>query len=169
MRKYFIWALALPDKLVLNAATLGPIGFKTKAPGTLGSIVGIFWYIVAFHHLAPFEYLLLLLLSAYVSMAICDQAEIRMKMRDPGVIILDEFVAIPFCFIGLFDPAQYGITLLWPWLLAGFLLFRFFDILKPLGINKLQKMEGGVGVVADDLGAALITCAMLHGIAMYVA
>ena len=43
----------------------------------------------------------------------------------------------------------------WAYMLAGFVLFRFFDILKPLGINKLQRYPGGLGVVLDDLAAAL--------------
>ena len=45
---------------------------------------------------------------------------------------------------------------------AGFLLFRFYDILKPLGIARLQTLPGGWGVVADDVAAALAACATLH-------
>ena len=47
-------------------------------------------------------------------------------------------------------------------LLAGFGLFRYYDIRKPLGISRLQHFPGGWGVVADDLGAALATAATLH-------
>lgn len=47
-------------------------------------------------------------------------------------------------------------------LLAGFALFRFFDIAKPWGIARLQRLPGGWGVVVDDLAAALATCATLH-------
>ena len=43
----------------------------------------------------------------------------------------------------------------WPWIVGLFLAFRVFDVLKPLGINKLQDLPGGVGVVADDLLAGL--------------
>ena len=50
----------------------------------------------------------------------------------------------------------------WALLLAGFAFFRFFDILKPLGIARLQHLSGGWGVVADDVGAALAACASLH-------
>jgi phosphatidylglycerophosphatase A len=49
-------------------------------------------------------------------------------------------------------------------LLAGFGLFRLFDILKPFGISRLQSLPGGWGVVADDLAAALAACATLHGV-----
>jgi len=51
-----------------------------------------------------------------------------------------------------------------PWLVyvAAFGLFRLFDILKPFGIAKLQDLEGGWGVVMDDVAAALVTCAVMH-------
>jgi phosphatidylglycerophosphatase A len=49
-------------------------------------------------------------------------------------------------------------------LLVGFAVFRCFDILKPLGIRKLQDLPGGWGVVLDDVAAALATCATLHGL-----
>jgi phosphatidylglycerophosphatase A len=51
----------------------------------------------------------------------------------------------------------------WAALGAGFALFRFFDIVKPLGIKRLQHLPGGWGVVVDDVVAALAACATLHG------
>ena len=48
---------------------------------------------------------------------------------------------------------------------AAFCIFRFFDILKPLGINRIQRLPGGLGVVADDVAAALATCVVLNVIA----
>ena len=79
------------------------------------------------------------------------------------MIVLDEFVAVPLVFFGLGGTngliAYYGG---WPILLLGFGLFRFFDILKPLGISRLQNLHGGVGCVADDLAAALASCICLH-------
>ncbi|WOO40586.1 phosphatidylglycerophosphatase A [Rubellicoccus peritrichatus] len=156
------WTTVLPSPLVINLATLGPLGFWGKAPGTVGSVAGILWYTAAFHFLNPVGYVLLLAASIYFAVAICGEAEVRMFKRDPGEVILDEVVAIPVCFIGL----QPAITQLgsWAWimLLAGFGVFRFFDILKPLGIKSLQSKPGGWGVVIDDVAAALATCVVLH-------
>ncbi|MCX6943233.1 MAG: phosphatidylglycerophosphatase A, partial [Opitutales bacterium] len=73
---------------------------------------------------------------------------------------LDEVVAMPLCFLGW--PALAGSLPVWAVLLAGFALFRFYDILKPLGIRRLQDLPGGWGVVVDDLAAALASCATLH-------
>ena len=50
----------------------------------------------------------------------------------------------------------------WVWLLIAFLLFRALDILKPFGIRRLEKMPGGIGIVADDLAAGLVTAAGLN-------
>jgi phosphatidylglycerophosphatase A len=51
---------------------------------------------------------------------------------------------------------------MWKILLYGFFLFRFFDIIKPLGIRSLERLKGGVGIVVDDVAAALATCITLH-------
>lgn len=148
-----------PTSLIVGLATLGPVGLL-KAPGTWGSVAGIGLVTILFAWLHPAVYLLLAAGMAYLAVLICGEAEIRLAQRDPGKIVLDEFVAVPFCFIGIF-PAAAGESG-WLWLLAGFGLFRFFDILKPLGIDRLQRYPSGLGVVLDDLGAALATCVLLN-------
>jgi phosphatidylglycerophosphatase A len=54
-----------------------------------------------------------------------------------------------------------------PWVIfiAGFLLFRLFDIAKPFGIRKLEDLPGGWGIMFDDVAAALLACLALHGAA----
>jgi phosphatidylglycerophosphatase A len=85
---------------------------------------------------------------------------VRLRARDPGKIVLDEVVAIPLCFLGW--RTLLGAAPAWVLLLAGFLLFRLFDIVKPFGISGLQRLPAGWGVVADDFAAALAACATLH-------
>jgi phosphatidylglycerophosphatase A len=161
--KYTIWTRALSTTLIVNLATIGPVGRIKKAPGTWGSLVGLGFYAVFFHYASPIGFILLAALSAYLAIAICDAAEKRLQMRDPGMIVLDEVVAVPLVFVGMGGHsgliAQYGG---WPVLLAGFLLFRLFDVLKPFGISRLQNLPGGVGCVVDDLAAALAACTTLH-------
>lgn len=163
----FQWSRFLPTSLVLNCATLGPVAYWTKAPGTLGSVAGLFFYTTFFHELnfsraGQFQFLFVIAIFAYLATVICGEAEERLMKRDPGEVILDEFVAVPLCFLSL--GHVFAALDVWSWvlLLAGFLLFRFFDILKPLGIKKLQDLPGGIGVVADDLAAAVATCICLH-------
>jgi phosphatidylglycerophosphatase A len=159
-----IWVKALPDKVVINVATLGPVGNIKAAPGTWGSLLGILWFSVAYWNLNYLATLLFGSLSLYIAVQICWEAEIRLAMRDPGRIVLDEFVAIPFCFIGLERLLHSNIG--WLVVLLGFIVFRFFDVLKPFGINKLQDYPGGVGVVIDDVAAAIATCITLYVLAV---
>lgn len=161
--RYIFWTRALSTPVVVNLATIGPVGRVKKAPGTWGSVVGLAFYAVLFHYVSPIAFILLALLSAYLAVAICDAAEKRLQMRDPGMIVLDEVVAVPLVFIGMGGHggliASHGG---WPVLVGGFLLFRFFDVLKPFGISKLQNLPGGLGCVADDLAAGLAACVSLH-------
>ena len=156
----FPWMRLLPGRWVVGAATLGPVGLVKKAPGTWGSVAGLAWYALVFHYLHPTAFLLFWLLTVYLAMAFTNEAEKRLQQRDPGKIVLDEFVAIPACFLFL-QPAIEALGG-WPVLLCGFLLFRLLDIWKPLIINRFQKIPGGVGVVLDDVAAALATCLILH-------
>ena len=150
----------LTDQIVNNVATLGKLGYWGKAPGTSGSVAGLILYTVCFFNATPVSFFLLILIFIYLSIAFCHEAERRMQKKDPGEVILDEVVAMPLCFIGTgYIMETYPV---WLVLLVGFGLFRFFDILKPLGIAKLQDLEGGLGIVVDDLAAAAATCVCLH-------
>ena len=163
INRYFPWVRLLSTPLIVNIATLGPLGRVKKGPGTIGSLAGIALYAILFHRATPAGYLFLSILLVYLAVAFCDTAEKRLQMRDPGMIILDEFVAIPFVFWGMNGPQGLLVEHRgWPVLLAGFVLFRLFDIFKPLGISKLQNWPGGVGCVVDDIAAAVASCAVLH-------
>jgi phosphatidylglycerophosphatase A len=154
------WTRTMETPTVLNVARLGPIGARMKAPGTWGSLAGIAFFLVCYRYLGVFENLVATAISSYFAVGFCGEAAIRLGKTDPGEVILDEFVAMPLCFMGwgwLVDGVP-------PWLVlaAGFGLFRFFDIRKPMMINSLQELPGGWGIVADDLAAALATCGTLH-------
>ena len=154
----FTWTRSLPTNLVLNLARLGSLG-SLKAPGTWGSLAGIGWYVLISFRLDMLVSLAITAAAAYIAVGICGEAEVRLQKRDPGEIVLDEFIAIPICFIGI-PVNQFSEP--WIILLIGFAVFRFFDIVKPLGIKRLQHLPGGTGVVMDDIAAALATCVVLH-------
>ena len=155
-----IWPRFLPTQMVMAFATLGPVGRIRRAPGTWGSLAGLFYFTVFFVQQSWLGTVVFGLAGLYLAVALCGEAEFRSGRRDPGEVVLDEFMAMPFCFIGwraLTEAAP-------PWaiFLAGFLLFRFFDIVKPLGIRQLQDLPDGWGVVADDFVAAVATCLTMH-------
>ncbi len=66
---------------------------------------------------------------------------------DPRQTVIDEMVGVWIALLGL--------PLTWPWLLGGFVLFRFFDIAKPLGIRRLESLHGGWGIMLDDVLAGV--------------
>lgn len=175
-RHSFPFVQGLTTNWIVNTTTLYKLGYWGKAPGTVGSAVGIIWYIVFFMPFALFfpllaglfYYCMLLLVSVYFSMGFCQEAENRLFEKDPGYVILDEFVAMPIVYFGI-QFYWMGWDHIWVWIALGFLYFRIFDIAKPLGIKRLQELPGGIGVVMDDLAAALaanlclqLTCSAAH-------
>lgn len=152
----------LPDKPVLDAATLWGLGRLGRGPGTLGSVAGVLWFTVLAQTIGTTATLVLTAVLLPPAVWLCGEAEMRLRKTDPGEVILDEFVVIPLCFIGLSGVLAQGHA--WLVLALGFGLFRLFDIAKPPPIRQLQRLPGGLGIVVDDLAAALVTCACLHGL-----
>lgn len=160
----------LPSFLVKGLCTIGPVGYWGKGPGTNGSLIGLALYTILFFPQPILGEVLLLVVLTAGAILLCGEGEKRLQKRDPGEIILDEVVAVPLCFLGL-KTQMIDSGFVWLYMIAGFGLFRLFDIIKPLGIRRLQKYPGGLGVVLDDLAAAiavnvtlrLFTYAFAHG------
>jgi len=155
-----IWPRFLPSEAVLACATLGPVGRRLPAPGTWGSVAGLMYFTVVFYPMGIVGTLFFTAVASYGAVALCGEAEFRLGRKDPGEVILDEFVAMPLCF--LWWPALVGPLPVWAVFLAGLGLFRLFDIAKPFGIHRLQDLPGGWGIVVDDLAAALAACLTMH-------
>lgn len=128
-------------------------GLAPFAPGTFGSLAAIPWYLLMVQ-LPWAVYLLLTVLAFFLGIYLCDRASHHLGVHDHGGIVWDEFVGL---WITLFlVPNE------WPWLLAGFLLFRFFDIVKPFPIKWLdKKVKGGFGIMIDDVIAGLFAWIIL--------
>jgi phosphatidylglycerophosphatase A len=143
--------------MIVSLATLGPLG-KLKAPGTWGSAVGLAWWALVVQNLAtPRGWIHEICFNGLVILAaifICGVAAELLKKKDPSEVVLDEMVAMPLVFF-LNPHLHLGTKLGFVMVLLGFGLFRFFDIVKPLGIRWIEKVPGGVGIVADDVLAAL--------------
>jgi phosphatidylglycerophosphatase A len=156
-----VWPRFLPTAWVVSCATLGPVGRIRHAPGTWGSVAGLLYFTTLFAgRIGDVGVILFSLLGFYFSVAMCGEAEFRLGERDPGKIVLDEFVAMPLCFIGWSRFAEVAPN--WAVFLTGFALFRLYDITKPFGIKKLQYLPGGWGVTVDDTVAALAACVTMH-------
>jgi phosphatidylglycerophosphatase A len=146
-------------------ATLGPIGKKCPAPGTFGSFAGVLAVLLlSWSTQLPLLTIGLLFIPLIlVGIPICTEAEKSIGRSDPGEVIWDEFASIPLVYVGL--PAS--ISLVNPremlvWLVVGFIYFRIFDIIKPLGIKRIQHIGKGLGVMIDDVLAAVYAAGLLH-------
>ncbi|MDR2628538.1 MAG: phosphatidylglycerophosphatase A [Puniceicoccales bacterium] len=137
-------------------ATLFGLGKFPAMPGTLGSFMGLLLHIILIQNLSIFPMIFTLIAIILLAIVICDMAEKMFEEKDPSCVILDEFVAMPICFLGIkhFVPATIAMWKIW---VLGFIIFRIFDVLKPFGIKKSQDLSGGIGIVIDDIIAAAYT------------
>ena len=155
--------------MIVQVATLGPLG-RLKAPGTWGSAAGLLWWalVVRLAHAkgGPHEFIfdaLVVLMAIFL----CGVAAAFIGKKDPSEVILDEFAAMPlvYLFNPMGDAMREGTKTGFLLILLGFLLFRLFDITKPFGIKALEKLPGGLGIVLDDVMAAVYANLVLHGVA----
>jgi phosphatidylglycerophosphatase A len=152
--------MKIRDRAVIFLATGLLIGNVPFAPGTFGSLIGL-----------PFAFLLsrlnlllsvsFILLFVFFAIAVASAAEKILSKKDPAKIVIDEIAGLMVTFAGL--PFNLGTAI------AGFIIFRAFDILKPFPIRALErKVPGGGGVVLDDVLAGIYANLILR-LAFYIA
>ena len=135
------------DRFYMFIATGAYSGYLPKAPGTWGSAVGVLiWLLLAPLPLAQYWSVVGVLFVLGVISA--GAAEKIVDRGDPGLVVIDEIVG---------QLIVLGLAPLHPLAaLAGFGLFRFFDILKPFPVNWLDThLHGGLGIMLDDVAAGL--------------
>ncbi|MCG9753660.1 phosphatidylglycerophosphatase A [Shewanella insulae] len=131
-------------------------GLAAKAPGTFGTLAAVPLYLLM-AGLPLGWYLGLTLVSVLAGFYICDKASKDMGVHDHGAIVWDEVAGLLITLIAA--PAG------WLWVVVGFALFRFFDILKPWPIKVLDaKVHGGIGIMIDDVLAGVFAFLCLQGI-----
>ena len=128
-------------------ATVGGIGRVPRLPGTLASLVGagISWL------LSPSPAAQIAGCAAAVALSFWSArpTAVALGAKDPPSIVIDEVAGMMIAL--LLFPAN------WRVYLAGFSIFRFLDIFKPLGLRRLERFPGSVGIMLDDLAAGLLT------------
>lgn len=147
----------LADRGAVWLATGLGIGLVSFAPGTIGGLWGLplAW---AVSHAEPALEKTIIIAAVFAAIPICATAARALGgQKDPGAIALDEIVALPIAYWGL---AERNLAV---WV-AGFLLFRLFDIVKPFPVRQAERLPGGLGIVADDCVAAIYACLALHGL-----
>lgn len=143
-------------QLIMLSATGGFIGHLPWAPGTFGSLLAL--PICFFLAQLPVA-LAAVLISVFTiaAVVIAGSAEKMLHTKDPGCIVIDEVAGQMVALLGL--PFNF------PVVLGGFFIFRCLDITKPFPIRWLEnRLAGGMGIVADDVLAGLITNIILRAI-----
>ena len=139
--------MKLRERAVLFVATGFFIGNLPFAPGTFGSLIGLpLCFLLS--RIDLLKSLIWVLVFILFAMGIASAAEKIIKQRDPGQIVIDEIAGLMVTLAGL--PFNLKTAL------AGFIIFRVFDILKPFPIRMLdRRVGGGSGIVLDDVMAGI--------------
>lgn len=145
----------MSDPVHLLAAGFGT-GLAPRAPGTAGTLAGVLLYLALAALPLP-VYLALSLGLFLLGVWICGRAARDLNAHDHPSIVFDEMIGYLVTMAGA--PSGIG------WLALGFVLFRFFDIVKPWPISLLdRKVPGGFGIMLDDLAAGLLALAVLQAV-----
>jgi len=147
------------SSLKLTLGTLFGIGRLPVAPGTWGSLATLPIVFLIGWSAGIYAIALLFIFSCVLSLWCAPAAEEKFG-KDPSQFILDELAgqSVVFLVTDFSAPPLQIITVL----LSGFILFRVFDIMKPLGINALQKLPGKFGILADDILAGIYALVLLE-------
>jgi phosphatidylglycerophosphatase A len=131
-------------------------GYSPVAPGTAGAVAAIGIAVLIEHYTAWKPGWFAVLALALTGPAIWSSGETarRRQLKDPRFVVVDEVVGQWLALAGAW-------SLNWKSYLAAFLLFRVFDIWKPPPVRQLESLQGGVGIVADDLMAGLYAALVL--------
>lgn len=141
-------------------------GLAPVAPGTFGTLAAIPFYLLLVQLPLP-AYCAVVLLACVLGIKICQEATDAMGVHDHGSIVWDEFAGlwITMSIIPALNLNPYE----WKWIIAGFLLFRLFDIIKPWPIGWVDKrVHGGLGIMADDILAGVMGAVVLWGIIRFI-
>jgi phosphatidylglycerophosphatase A len=142
------------DYLALSIATCG-VGYLPLAPGTFGSLVGLGMFLLLAQAIAGIPLVAVVVVLIFVTTFAGIWAGSRIEQlsgrKDPGKVVVDEVAGqlIALFPLTLFARWSTGAVIL------SFILFRFFDIVKPYPANRLQELDGGVGIMFDDLVAGV--------------
>lgn len=136
-------------------------GCSPKAPGTMGTLIAVAIYL-PLSHLPLWAYLLVTVAVSVVGIWICGWSARDLDVHDHPGIVWDEIAGYLITMIA----APAGLL----WMVVGFVLFRFFDILKPWPISWLDKsIGGGLGIMLDDIAAGIAALACLQLLAYWLA
>jgi phosphatidylglycerophosphatase A len=132
------------------------IGYLPIAPGTIGSLAAL----IPYYFLCNNAVLMAAVILAVTILGFMTTGRMEKMFgeKDPGEIVIDEFSGMLISLYRIPPAMGYVVT--------GFILFRFFDIVKPKPIKNLEKLNGGLGIMSDDIMAGVYTNIILQAVYM---
>lgn len=134
-------------RLAVFLATVAYCGYFPVAPGTVGSAAGVVVYLLVWWTQSRAVEVGLIVAIFVVGTWAATHAERYFGGIDPGPVVIDEVLGqlVTFAFIPI------G----WHAAIAGFVLFRIYDVIKPFPADRLEKFHGGLGIMSDDAAAGV--------------
>ena len=128
-------------------------GYSPIAPGTAGALLAmlIWWgYSLLFSHCISIPVLTFIVIVVFTFAGVWSSSVVEKYWgEDPSRVVVDEMVGTWIALLAVPEGAHWG------YMLAAFVLFRFFDIVKPLGVRKMESLPSGFGIMADDILAGI--------------
>lgn len=134
-------------------------GFSPIAPGTVGALLAtLIWIGFSFFASSYLLIITLLLIGVFTLLGIWSANVVETIWgKDPSKVVVDEMVGVWIALLAANINQPYTV-------IAAFVLFRLFDIFKPLGVRQMENFKGGVGVMMDDVLAGIYSFVLLLGV-----
>lgn len=149
----------MADKIYRFLYTGFYTGYSPYAPGTAGTLAALVLYLILFlaagNSVVQINMVLTIVLIAPAAF-LCGKGEKHFGKKDPSQVVIDEIIG--YMVTLFFIPFSY------PAAVFAFILFRFFDILKPWPIRKIESIGGGIGILADDVVAGIFANISLRAV-----
>jgi phosphatidylglycerophosphatase A len=160
-------------RFAFAVATVCGLGYLPKAPGTFGSLAGVLlacgaielsrlqfdsetfsaWSTFAVNEIS------LSIIVSFIGIWAASRVAKHTHSKDPQIVVVDEVAGQLLAYLGLALPGRPALD--WKYLLAGFILFRVFDIWKPFPARQAESLPGGLGIMADDWIAGIYAALVL--------
>ena len=142
------------SRLAVFLASFGYVGYFPIAPGTAGSAAALpLFYLLRWSNVPYIELVVIVAVFA-IGVWAASGTEVALGRKDPGIVVIDEVLGMLIT-LALLPVSIWGV-------LAGFLFFRVFDVIKPYPAAQLEHLHGGLGIMADDAVAGLYSYLLLR-------
>ncbi|WP_419193645.1 phosphatidylglycerophosphatase A [Kolteria novifilia] len=148
------------DWIVLAIGTGLFTGMIPPRVATFSTLLGIPLAMGLSNALGWAAYVPILVVLWVIGIPICGRSAQLLAKKDPREVTYDEFVTLPLVY---FLVPEFSLRII----IAGFTLHRIFDILKPFGIRRLERVGGGLGIMMDDIAASLIAFVVMRLLFVY--